>query len=124
MSKIWVKGATDTSELECEICGNWLDHWKKLSGIGNSKDVFCCHPEHKERRAPRLADRGAHVVKMHSPEGEKELSSTTWEDIEDTMDTESETMFIIPVCKHHNITDTTCIEIDRNILASADPCEE
>jgi hypothetical protein len=118
MSKIWVTGAADTADLKCEVCGEWITHWKKLAGEGGN--VFCCHPEHKSQGNLRLADWGAHVVKRHTPQGETG-PSLTWDDLSDISD---ETLFIIPVCKHHNITDKTSIKIDKDLLVSAVPCDD
>jgi hypothetical protein len=120
MSKIWVTGAADTADLKCEVCGEWITHWKKLAGLEEGDNVFCCHPEHKRQGNLRLADRGAHVIKRFAPEGKKD-PSLEWNDFSDIAD---ETLFIIPVCKHHNITDEQSILINKDLLVSADPCED
>lgn len=120
MSKIWVVGAADTADLKCEVCGEWITHWKKLAGFEEGDNVYCCHPEHKRQGNLRLADRGAHVIKRHTPP-EKPDSSLTRNDLSDISD---ETLFIIPVCKHHNITEGQSILISRDLLVSADPCTE
>jgi hypothetical protein len=116
--KIWVRGAEDTSDLECEVCDGWLNHWKKLKGISNDVKVNCCHPRHK-KTGNKKADRGAHVIKTDTPEDKAkiELSQT---DISDIM---SEKLFIIPVCEEHNITGGKSILIPKRLLADAKPCK-
>jgi len=114
--EIWVKGAKDTSELKCEECGSWIDHWKKLAG---EEKVYCCHPDHIEAR-PKLADRGAHVKKQYTPKDKPKMALSP----SDRLDIESQTLFIIPVCEEHNIDETESILVPKKFLVSAKPCKK
>ena len=117
--EIWVKGAKDTSELKCDECGSWIDHWKKLAGVKKEEKVYCCHSDHIKVR-PKLADRGAHVIKQYTPEDEPKMAFS----LGDFIDTELETLFIIPVCEEHNIDETESILVPKKFLVSANPCKK
>jgi hypothetical protein len=115
--RILVRGGKNTSDLECKVCESWLNHWKKLSGV--NKNVYCCHPEHKKTKK-KLADRGAHVKKIDTPEDQpkRDLSQI------DISDIKSGKLFIIPVCEEHNITEKENILIPKILLVDAKPCKE
>jgi hypothetical protein len=103
--KVLVRGAEDTSDLKCKVCGEWIEHWRKLAKVGKDTDIYCCHPDHKNMEK-KLADRGAHVKVCKS----------------DGTNIPNGKMFIIPVCEKHNITEKETILIPENMLKDASPC--
>ncbi|MDR0322335.1 MAG: hypothetical protein LBI28_12610 [Treponema sp.] len=104
--KVLVKGAENTSELECKVCKGWLNHWKKLAGYKQDVKIKCCHPAH-ERSGEKIADRGAHVMKCPTVKN----------------DNPSKELFIIPVCKEHIIKEKEAIRIPDEMLVDARPCK-
>jgi hypothetical protein len=91
----WVVGVSNTSNLKCKICGEWIKHWKKLAGCN---EVNCCHPAH-EKSGKKIADIGTHGL-----------------------DISSKKHFIIPVCKEHEISNKEAIYISDEMLVDASPC--
>jgi hypothetical protein len=117
VASIWVRGADDTSDLECNVCKGWLNHWKKKAGLKKDDKINCCHPDHTPEE--KAADRGAHVRKRKTPEDRKAVELT----INDLLDISTKRLFIIPVCEEHNITGTKSILIPKEYLMDAEPCD-
>jgi hypothetical protein len=115
--KIWVKGAKDTTNLKCKVCEGWLNHWKKLAGLDENDDVYCCHPDHAET-GRKVAELGAHVEITTAPEGCKTVKLI----LEDLVRIGER--YIIPVCKEHNIIETDRILIPQRLLMDAKPCDD
>jgi hypothetical protein len=116
--KICVRGGKGTSGIECEVCDGWLNHWKKFNGLKKDEKVNCCHPDHK-KTGNKIADRGAHVVKLNSLENKTNIKLSPT-DISDII---NKKLFIIPVCEKHNITENENIIIPKNLLVVAKPCK-
>jgi hypothetical protein len=119
VSSIWVRGAENTSDLECTVCKGWLNHWKKKAGLQQNDEISCCHLHHKTL-GEKVADRGAHVMKCHTPEGYTRVELSQ----EDISDIKNKKMYIIPVCDKHNITGTEVVLIPKEYLMDAEPCDD
>jgi hypothetical protein len=113
MGNIKVKGGKNTSGVECDVCGSWFTHWKKLAGK-TDEEVYCCHTDHPAS-AKVPATIGAHVVKVPKT-GDYDAVVDDYKGCGEK--------FIIPVCECHNITDSKNIEISEDLLMSAEPCTE